>query len=275
MREISPDSRLQTHLRQIKEAGERAANLTRQILAFSRQQVLEMKELDLNQVVREFQNMLQRLIGEDISLQTRLAGTLPRIKADKGQLEQVLLNLVVNARDAMPQGGTLTIETVCVVLDEVYVATHAEVQPGPHVMLAVSDTGHGMDRQTQQRIFEPFFTTKPRGEGTGLGLATVFGIVKQHGGNIWVYSEPGRGTTFKIYLPVEAAAAPTGETSQVEDSPRRGTETVVRSGLKILFMSGYTDNVIVHHGVLKEGVAFLQKPFAPRRLLQKVREVLG
>ncbi|MEW5959135.1 MAG: PAS domain S-box protein [Chloroflexota bacterium] len=342
MLNLAPDSKLYIHFQRIKKAAERAAGLTRQILAFSRQQVLEMKTLELNQVIGEFEPMLRRLIGEDITLQTRLASTLPSLQADKGQLEQVLLNLAVNARDAMPNGGTLTIETAQVTLDEAYAAGRVGVQPGPYALLAVSDTGHGMDAATQQRIFEPFFTTKARGQGTGLGLATVFGIVKQHGGNIWVYSEPGRGTTFKIYLPLAAAPVSTGETEIPEADLLHGTETILvvedeaevrqlvvetlrthgyevleagepeaglalaaayedplhllltdvimpqmngrelyrrlaleRSGLKVLYMSGYTDNVIAHHGVLDEGVAFLQKPFTLHDLLQKVREVLG
>ena len=341
MRKLAPDSQLYANFKQIKEAGERAAGLTRQILAFSRRQVLEMKVLDLNQVIIEFQKMLDRLIGEDITLQTRLASTLPSIQADQGQLEQVLLNLVVNARDAMPDGGRLTLETAQAALDETYAAQHPEVQPGPHVLLAVSDTGQGMDAATQERIFEPFFTTKARGQGTGLGLATVFGIVKQHQGNIWVYSEPGRGTTFRIYLPLAEALPPVEEAAPeagllegpetvlvVEDEAgvrrlvcealqgygyrvleagepqagltlARGYEGVIdllltdvimpqmngrelyerlapeRSGMKVLYMSGYTDDVIVHHGVLEAGVVLLQKPFTMRSLLQKVRAALG
>ncbi len=342
MMAASPGSKFHTHFQQIKEAGERAANLTRQILAFSRRQTLEMKLVDLNLVVVEFEKMLRRLIGENISLKAHLAADLPAIEADPGQLEQVLLNLVVNARDAMPHTGQLTIETAGVVLDEAYTSKHPEAQPGLHVMLAVSDTGYGMDAATRQRIFEPFFTTKPREHGTGLGLSTVFGIVKQHGGNIWVYSEPGQGTTFKIYLPaVETltttvpAEDPVAELLQgtetilvVEDEaavrelvsstlqaygyrvletddPDRGLElaaahkgvihllltdvimpgmngwqlfqqlVATRQELKVLYMSGYTDNAIAHHGVLDEGVAFLQKPFTIHHLLQKVRAVLA
>jgi PAS domain S-box-containing protein len=339
--QLPPDHELHADLTRIKKSADRAADLTRQILAFSRQQVLEMKVLDLNQIIEEFQTMLQRLIGEDITMHAYLASGLHSIKADKGQLEQVLLNLVVNARDAMPNGGSLTIETANVVLDEEYATTHAEVQPGPYVMLAVSDTGHGMDAATQQHIFEPFFTTKERGEGTGLGLATVFGIVKQHGGHIWVYSEPGRGTTFKTYLPVSEVPVRAGGPDRPKADLLHGTETVLvvedetgvrelvcytlrgsgyqvldapdpakglelaathegtihllltdvimpqmngrelyeklvrdRPGLKALYMSGYTDNVIAHQGILEAGMTFLQKPFVIHTLLQKVRMAL-
>ena len=340
MLKLAPDSQLYANLKQIKGAGERAAELTRQILAFSRQQVLEMKTLDLNLVISEFEPMLRHMLRENIALQMRLVADLPPIKADKGQLEQVVLNLVVNACDAMPDGGTLIIETAQVVLDEVYVAKHLGAQPGPQVMLVVTDTGYGMDTATQQRIFEPFFTTKEK--GTGLGLATVFGIVKQHSGNIWVYSEPGRGTTFKIYLPVTDVPAPTEGAADLGTDTLQSAETVlvvedeagvrllvnemlrmhgyhvlaagdpieglelaatheghidllltdvimphmngqelyrhlalVRSDLKVLYMSGYTDNMVAYQGVLDQGTAFLQKPFTIASLLQKIRTVLG
>lgn len=338
---LAPDSPVYANFERIKEAGERAAGLTRQILAFSRQQVLEMTWLDLNQVVSDFEPMLKRLIGEDISLYTDLAVSLPAVRADKGQLEQALLNLVVNARDAMPRGGTLIIETDLVTLDEAYVARHPEARPGPHVVLAVSDTGHGMDPATQERIFEPFFTTRPQGQGSGLGLAMVFGIVKQHQGNIWVYSEPGQGATFKLYLPVTGAPGLDPAAYSLPAAPARAVETVLlveddasvrqlvvdvlqshgyrvlaagsaevglalaaahadpihllltdvilpgkngrelydslagqRPGLKVLFMSGYTDNVIAHHHVLDDRAAFLQKPFTMDELLHRVRAVL-
>jgi len=326
---------------EIGKAAERAAALTRQLLAFSRKQILQLQVLDLNAVVVDMEKLLHRLIGEDVELVARTEPGLGRVKADAGQIEQVLMNLAVNARDAMPQGGKLTIETGNVVLDDEYVRHHAGSEPGPHVMLAVSDTGHGMDAGTQARIFEPFFTTKERSKGTGLGLATVYGIVKQSGGSIWVYSEPGRGTTFKVYLPcvdepVGASTAPAAET----DVPR-GSETVLvvedeemlreivreallasgyrvlearhgaeglriaeshagpidllvsdtvmpglggreladrikasRPAMRVLYMSGYTDDTVVRHGVLMAEVAFLQKPFTLEALARKVRAVL-
>lgn len=338
---LDPGSDLRRDLERIKNAGERAAQLTRQILAFSRQQMLEITTLDLNEVISNFQHLLTRLIGEDIILETHLTSGLPTIRADRVQLEQVLLNLVVNARDAMPDGGRLLVETAPVTLGKTYTAHHAGVKPGPHVMLAISDTGQGMDAATQQHIFEPFFTTKSQGRGTGLGLATVFGIVKQHGGHIWVYSEPGRGTTFKIYLPLTTAPLSTAKVEPAEGGSLAGTETILlvedepgvrqlvrdtllehgyrvleagqpeqalalalahtgpihllltdvimphmngrdlyqkvtanRAGLKVLYMSGYTDDIIAHHHVLDQDVAFLQKPFTVYSLLQKVRAVL-
>lgn len=209
---LTPDSKLFADLQQVRLAAERAADLTRQILAFSRRQMLEIRAVDVNTIVQSFSAMIGRLIGEDVLLQTRLTPDLPMIRADKVQIEQVLLNLVVNARDAMPNGGRLVIETALVYLNEPYIATYTDDLPhGPYIMLAVGDSGHGMDAATRKLIFEPFFTTKPVGQGTGLGLATVFGIIKQHQGFIWAHSEPGRGALFKIYLPVEHSAdlAPT------------------------------------------------------------------
>src|SRR5213593_87653 len=326
---------------QIRQAGEKASRLTRQLLAFSRQQVLQPKVLDLNAVVANIDTMLQRVIGEDIDLLTILSPGLASVKADPGQIEQILMNLVVNARDAMPAGGRLTIETADVVLDTDYARTHVAVNPGRYVMLAVSDNGCGMDAETQTRIFEPFFTTKEPGKGTGLGLSTVYGIVKQSGGNIGVYSEPGRGTTFRIYLPrIEAAAEPV-EPGKAREQLPCGSETVllvedeevvrglarqilashgytvlaapsgadalelaashagpihllvtdvvlpgisgrelaarfqsVRPGLQVLYTSGYTDEAVVHHGVLDAGIAFLQKPFTSGALARKVRKTL-
>jgi signal transduction histidine kinase/CheY-like chemotaxis protein len=341
LEQLPAEHPLRRHIELIKTTTDRAAALTRQLLAFSRKQVLEPKVLDLNALVTGVMPMLQRLLGEDIELATVPAERLGRVKADPSQLEQVILNLAVNARDAMPQGGILTVETANADLDEAYAKGHAGATPGAFVMLAVSDTGHGMDADTRARIFEPFFTTKAQGKGTGLGLATVFGIVKQSGGNIWVYSEPGHGTTFKVYLPRVAEALTAAAPASTAPVPPRGSETVLLveddeevralaretleaggytvipaagpsealrlaadgsrpidllltdvvlpqlSGrgladrlsadhreLRLLYMSGYTDEAIVRHGVLAEGVAFLQKPFTPYALLAKIREVL-
>jgi two-component system, cell cycle sensor histidine kinase and response regulator CckA len=239
---------LHRNCEQIKKAGQSAASLTRQLLAFSRQQVLEPRVLDLNAVILNVEKMLRRLIGEHIDLKTALSPALERVKADQGQIEQVIVNLAVNARDAMPSGGKLTIETANIDLDQDYVRRHPPHLPGPYVLLAISDTGIGMDAETQAHIFEPFFTTKEMGKGTGLGLATVYGVVKQSGGFIWVYSEPGHGTTFKIYLPQTAEAM---HADMPVSSPRslRGTETVllVEDGealreftATVLTQSGYT-----------------------------------
>ena len=342
MRRLGDDDPLYRKLEAIKNAGERAASLTRQLLAFSRKQILQPKVLDLNQVVFEMNKMFQPLIGEDIDLFTRLVPDLGKVKADPGQIEQVLMNLTVNARDAMPLGGRLTIETANVYLDEAYAKHHATVRPGWYVMLAVSDNGCGMDEATRERIFEPFFTTKEVGKGTGLGLSTVYGIVKQSGGNIWVYTEAGRGTTFKVYLPCVDRGIEEPESSTDDNKVLEGTETVLlvedeevvrdmareileesgyrvleakhgreallvaerhrgpihlmlsdvvmpqmsgrelaehltplRSEMKVLYMSGYTDDAIVHHGVLDEGMAFIGKPFTPNALARKVRETLN
>ncbi len=341
LQKIEENHPLRNYLEEIKKAGDRAANLTRQLLAFGRKQILQPLPINLNDVVGDMNKMLRRLIGEDIVLSARLDSSLKRIQADPGQIEQVLVNLVVNARDAMPQGGTLTIETAMVDFDEEYAGKRLGTRPGSYVMLAVSDTGTGMDEQTQARIFDPFFTTKDKGKGTGLGLSTVYGIVKQSGGNIWVYSEPGRGTTFKVYLPPIESAGIQAEKAKVEVPIPRGSETVLlvededvvrgltrqileqagyevvesargkeairlytesdrsidllltdvvmpetsgkevadqltalKPGLKVLFMSGYTDEAIVHHGVLDSNIQFIQKPFTPAALARKVREVL-
>jgi PAS domain S-box-containing protein len=325
---------------QILKAGERAATLTQQLLAFSRRQVLQPRVLDLNKLVTALSTMLRRLIGEDIDLQLVLRPDLGMVSADPGQIEQVLMNLVVNARDAMPKGGTLTIETANVELDESYSGHHLAVKPGPYAQIAVSDNGGGMDEATQARLFEPFFTTKGVGRGTGLGLSTVLGIVKQSGGNLDVYSVPDRGTSVKVYLPrIEQQPAVEAESRRkqviagsetvllVEDDEmvrHLVRETLVRAGykvmdtsdplearrlsnsyqgpihlliadvvmpkvsgrelagelrsrrgaMKVLYMSGYTDHAIVNTGILRKEVAFLQKPFTPAALTEKVREVL-
>ena len=218
---------LRKNVEEIKKAGHRAADLTRQLLAFSRQQVLDPKVLDLNAIVAGLEKMLRPLIGEDIELSTALDPALGHVKADQGQIEQVIMNLVINGRDAMPEGGKLMIETASVKLDEAYACRHPPVLPGSYALLAVTDTGIGMDAKTQAHIFDPFFTTKEMGKGTGLGLATVYGVVKQSGGYIWVYSEPGKGTTFKTYLPlVEESPEPTG-LRVTRGKPSRGWETIL------------------------------------------------
>jgi two-component system, cell cycle sensor histidine kinase and response regulator CckA len=225
--QLPPGAPLRDEIGEIKKAGERAADLTRQLLAFSRQQVLRPSVLDLNDVVRHVDKMLRRLIGEDIAVVMSLGEDLGRVKLDRGQIEQVILNLVVNARDAMPDGGTLSLETANAELDDGYAREHRDVAPGPHVMLVVSDTGSGMDRPTQARIFEPFFTTKDQGKGTGLGLSTVRGIVQQSGGSIWVYSEPGVGTTFRIYFPrVRGDEVTTAPSDPLVESVN-GSETIL------------------------------------------------
>jgi PAS domain S-box-containing protein len=330
-----------SNVEQIQTAAERAASLTAQLLAFSRKQVLQARVLDLNEVVGGMIKMVSRVIGENIELAFMPGARLGNVKADPSQLEQVVLNLVVNARDAMPRGGRLTIETASVELDKNYTVQHAVVEPGPYVMLTVTDTGCGMDAKTQARIFEPFFTTKEHGKGTGLGLATVYGVIKQSGGYIWVYSEFGHGTTFKIYLPKIAAKVEELAAVRPIPVPASGSETILfvedeqsvrelvreylsargysvleasdgiqaldiaaghpgaiqllitdvvmprlsgrelasqvataRRNLKVLYISGYTDDSIFRHGVLEGGMEFLQKPFNLRALAQKIREIL-
>jgi len=227
LEDMGLESRARLDIQEIEKAAKRAAGLTRQLLIFSRQQVLEPRALDLNALVGNLEKMLHRLIGADIELRTKQAAALGAVRADPGQLEQAIVNLVVNARDAMPQGGRLTIETADVELDRSYVAGHVPTQPGPYVLLAISDTGVGMDDATKARLFEPFFTTKEPGRGTGLGLATVYGIVKQSGGYIWAYSELGHGTTFKIYLPRVAETPVPPESTTGTPIPVRGSETVL------------------------------------------------
>jgi two-component system cell cycle sensor histidine kinase/response regulator CckA len=339
--EVAADDPSSDLAEKILASGRRAADLVRQLLAFSRKQILEPRVLNLNNVVPNMGGMLRRIIGEHIEIETILAPDLWTVKVDPTQIEQVIINLAVNARDAMPEGGRLTIETANAFLDETYTASHLEVQPGEHVLLAVSDTGKGMSEEVKTHIFEPFFTTKGAGQGAGLGLATVYGIVKQSGGHIWVYSEENRGTSFKIYLPRArrtsqpgrrshmVAGIPTGrevilvaeDDENVRDMVRRTLQrqgytvldarngqqalqlftrypgpvhllltdvvmpgmsgkalaeqlTMIQPSLRVLYMSGYTDNVIVQQGELEAGIAFLQKPLSPAALATKVRQVL-
>ena len=339
--DLPADSTSFDDLTEIRQAADRAAALTRQLLAFSRKQVLQPRILDLNQLITGVERMLRRLLAENIETRLDLAANLGFVHADPGQIEQVLLNLVVNARDAMPDGGKLVIGTADVELDHAYAADHVGVTPGRHVMLAVTDNGAGMDEQTQAHLFEPFFTTKGPDKGTGLGLSTVHGIVQQSGGSVAVTSQVGRGTTFKVYLPVaEDGLGPAPEPSP-ETPLARGTETILlvedaravralagrvlaaagysvleagdgaaaevlaarhdgpihllltdvvmpglsgsqlaqriaalRPRIRVLYMSGYTDDAIVHMDVLAKGIPFLEKPFAPEALTRKVREVL-
>ncbi|HEY7653804.1 MAG TPA: PAS domain S-box protein [Methylomirabilota bacterium] len=339
---LRPEEPIHRDATLVRTTADRAAALTQQLLAFSRKQVLQPQVLNLNAVVSAMEPMLGRLIGEDIDLAVIPTEGLGRVKADPGQIEQVIVNLVVNSRDAMPQGGRLTVETADVELDAAYASRHSSVLPGPYVMLAVSDTGEGMDERTRSRVFEPFFTTKGPGKGTGLGLATVYGIVKQSGGDIHLYSEPGRGTTFKIYLPrVAEVAAEADDTTSPGTTDARGDETVLlvedepevrdlareilegggytvlqacdpleavllaeqhpgpihllltdvimprqsghalverlrplRPEMQVLYMSGYTNEAIVRHGVLDPNTSFIQKPFTPATLGHKVRATL-
>jgi two-component system cell cycle sensor histidine kinase/response regulator CckA len=339
--DLDPSSPLASLLQEVVQAARRAASLTQQLLTFSRKQITEPRVIDLNDLVANLRGMLTRLIGEDVDLRIAAGKALESVKIDPGQFEQVLVNLAVNARDAMPNGGTLVIETGCVELSPEYCGSHAGAVPGRHVMLAVSDTGTGMDQQVLAHLFEPFFTTKPQGKGTGLGLATTYGTVKQAGGTVEVYSELGRGSTFKIYLPAVAEKAtvwvPERESQDlplghevvllVEDedtvrdlakrilsrlgylvlAARNGNEALALAArnadridllltdvvmpsmsgrelahrlalthpeTKVLYTSGYTEDVIVHHGVVDEGVCFLGKPYSTRALARKVREIL-
>jgi PAS domain S-box-containing protein len=342
--DLPPDDPRRHDVEEIYQAAQRAGGLTQQLLAFSRRQVLQPKVINLNALVPEIEKMLRRLIGEDILFATVLHPHVGNVRADPGQIEQVIVNLAVNARDAMPDGGRLTIETRNVELDAEYAADHPTLKPGRYVLLAVTDSGVGMDEETKSRIFEPFFTTKARGKGTGLGLATVYGIVQQTGGHIWPYSEPGRGTTMRVYLPrVEAPADPVEHPGDGGPEAVGGTETILvvedeapvravtrqllerngytvleapdgpaalalvdgaagsrhidllltdvimpgmsgreladklkarRPNVRVLFMSGYTDDAVVRHGMLEPGLAYLEKPFRPPTLLKKVRGVL-
>jgi len=340
--ELSPLDPLRGCAEEVLKAADRAGALTKQLLAFSRRQVMQPCVMNVNTTVEHTEKMLRRLIGEDVELVLRLRDDVGNIKADPSHIEQAIVNLAVNARDAMPNGGRITVETANAHLDETYARTHLGVKPGDFVMIAVSDTGLGMDAETRRRIFEPFFTTKEKGKGTGLGLATVYGLVKQLGGDIWVYSEPGQGTAFKLYFPrvtepavapqeslVETEKAPSTETILVVEDEQavrdltvkilkklghtvlaaaNGAEAIeishsfagtiallltdvvmpnmsgrqvaeelvkVRPELKVLYLSGYTDNTVVHHGVLEDGVEFLPKPFSREALARKIRDVLG
>jgi two-component system, cell cycle sensor histidine kinase and response regulator CckA len=329
---------LKANVEEIRQASERASTLTRQLLAFSRKQVMQPRVLELNEVVGKMDKMLRRLIGEDIELRTVFDSALGQIKADPGQIEQVVLNMAVNARDAMPMGGKLTIQTANVDLDQRTMFRNRGLEIGRYVMIAISDTGVGMTEEIKAHLFEPFFTTKGVDRGTGLGLATCYGIITQSDGDIRVYSEPGRGTTFKVYLPRVDEAATVVKVEDANDLPR-GTEAVLvvedeasvrklaaavltdcgyqvheasnaidaltmveknsydlvitdvimpkMSGKelyerlkvrvpdsKVLFISGYTDDALAHHGVLDADLCFLEKPFSPARLAQKVRAVL-
>jgi PAS domain S-box-containing protein len=342
LKKMPADDPLRRSIEAVRDAGDRASTLTGQLLAFSRKQVLQPKVHNLNDVVTGLEKMLRRIIRESVDFRVVLDPELGNIRADPGKIEQVIMNLAINASDAVPNVGRLTIETKNVYLDEDYVSQHIEISPGPFVRLSVTDTGEGMDEQTQRRIFDPFFTTKEMGKGTGLGLSTVHGIVKQSGGDVTVYSEIGHGTTFKIYIPRvdEKAQASNREIDEVNDFS--GTETIllvedeesVRNlareiltssgykvleaangaaalsicdnysepvhllltdvimpnmsgnelknrifelypGLKVLFMSGYTDDSIAHSGILDSDIAFIEKPFSPDGLARKVRDVLG
>ncbi|MEK7867276.1 MAG: ATP-binding protein [Planctomycetota bacterium] len=332
---------LRDDLLEIKKAGDRAAALTRQLLAFSRKQVLRPKVIDLNSIVSGLEPMLTRLLGEDIELVTKLAPRLGRVKADPAQVEQVIMNLAVNARDAMPEGGRLTIETANAELDEAWARRHSGVTPGPHAMLAVRDSGSGMSKEVMSHLFEPFYTTKEQGKGTGLGLSTVYGIVRQSGGHVTAFSEPGRGSTFRVFLPRvdQELSAERPEAKEVgkkmgsetilvveDEAPLRKLATRILAGsgydvleaadveeavticeehggvihllltdvvmprmsgrqladrilarrpeLRVLYMSGYAEDEVIHHGVTELGAGFLQKPFAPDDLVRRVRSVL-
>jgi signal transduction histidine kinase len=338
--DLKPDEPMRGDIEEIRKAGQRAADLTRQLLMFSRQQVIQPKVLDLNDVVTGIDKMLRRIVGADVDLILLPTHPLCRVRVDPGSVEQVIMNLVVNARDAMPTGGKLTMETTNVVLDEAFVREHNGVKPGPHVMLTVTDTGIGMDQATMARIFEPFFTTKMKGKGTGLGLSTVFGIVHQSGGSIWIDSDEGKGTAVKVYFPCVDAPVDSVHPPAIP-TDLRGSETILlvedddqvravalailrkngyvviaarnagealmhseghagvihlllsdvimpqvsgpelakrllgaRPEMKVLYMSGYTDDSIVRHGVIAAQIAYLQKPFTPDALGTKVRKVL-
>ena len=338
---LDSEDPINSDIQEIRQAGQQASDLTQQLLAFSRQQILDMKVVNLNDICRKVDRMLRRIIGENVTLITEQGDNLHTIKVDSGQIEQIILNLSINARDAMSDCGVLTIETQNIYLDAKYNQTHTSQKPGQYVMLAISDTGCGMTKEIKDRIFEPFFTTKEKGKGTGLGLSTVYGIVKQCGGFIWVYSEPNKGTTFKIYFPQSVENTEQTVNLKIQETYPYGSETILlaedekvvrdfssrvlkkqgydllvaknakealkiaadknsnikllltdvvmpdisgkelagrllkdHDKMKVLYMSGYTDHTIFHQGVLEKGIHFLQKPFSPSILVNKVRDVL-
>ena len=338
---ISPDDPMREQIQLIHDSGSKAATLTRQLLAFSRKQVLEKKIISINTIVQDFLKILGKMAGEDIIFTTYLAEKSCTVEADPGQIEQIIMNLIVNARDSMPGGGEIIIETAEVQLDRHYVSKRVEVKPGKYVLLAISDTGEGMDEDVLSKIFDPFFTTKEQGKGTGLGLATVYGIVKQHDGYIYAYSEKDKGTTFKIYFPASNKTTEETENKSTAAALLEGNETILivddspsirqlivdilkplgykclqagsgknaidavrqysgqvhllltdvvmpgmsgrdlatmigkeRPEMKVIFMSGYTENIIVHHGVLEQGINYIAKPITPSALIQKIRSVL-
>ncbi len=339
--ELPKDHPLHEGARETYKTCQRSASLVRRLLAVSRRQMLQPQVLDLNAKLGEIEQMLRGLLGEDIELRVKRSRELGFVRADESQMEQVILNLVVNARDAMPKGGRLTLQTSNMDIDDAFVEHHVGIRRGPHVLLTVSDTGEGMDDETIEHIFEPFYTTKERGKGTGLGLATVYGIVQQSNGSVWVYSEPGQGTTFKVYLPQVDRSGHQADDDSASEDENKGSETVlvvedentVRlvsvshlqkagynvleardgvealriaaeyegsidlvltdvvmprmngpdmlrrlteqfPGIKSVFMSGHIDNAIVHHGVIEEGLAFIEKPFTRAQMAQRIRAVL-
>ncbi len=338
---VPPEDPVHKKIQRIHDSGSKAATLTRQLLAFSRKQVLEKKAISINTVIHNFLKILGKMVGDDIVITTYLSEESCIVEADPGQIEQIIMNLIVNAKDAMPGGGEIIIETEEIKLDQHYVNKRIEVKPGQYILMAISDTGEGMDEYVQSKIFDPFFTTKEQGKGTGLGLSTVYGIVKQHEGYIYAYSEKGRGTTFKIYLPASSNAVEETESQSDDKSLLQGNETILivdddisirqliietlkpqgynclqaASGkdamnelrkyrgevhllltdvvmpgmngkalaekireewpeMKLIFMSGYTENIIAHHGVLEQGINYIAKPITPVTLTKKIRSVL-
>lgn len=341
LNQIPPDDPVYGKIKAIYDAGSKASALTRQLLAFSRKQLLERKVISLNTIIKDFLKIFAKIVGEDIVFTTYLSPESCTVEADPGQIEQILMNLIVNAKDAMPNGGEIIIETAVVQLDESYIEKHMEVKPGQYVLLSISDTGEGMDEDVKSKIFDPFFTTKEQGKGTGLGLATVYGIVKQHGGYIYVYSEKNKGTTFKIYLPACHKSAEEAKRKHFTEALSQGNHTILivddnpsirelivetlkplgyhclqaasgkeaieifhkykgevhllltdvvmpymngrelaetikkeKPDIKVIFMSGYTENIIAHHGMLEPGINYISKPITPAALSQKIRSVL-